>query len=75
MYIRKNICLAAMVCAFLLGVPTGVSAQDNAVKEQSTSNKIRVSGTVLDKKTKDADRRIGNGQGCFQNGGYHRYRR
>ena len=53
MYIRKNICLAAMVCAFLLGVPTGVSAQDNAVKEQSTSNKIRVSGTVLDKKTKD----------------------
>lgn len=54
-HIKRNICLVAVSCTLLAGVPLqGVAQTGRTAKVQATqSNKITVSGTVLDKTTND----------------------
>lgn len=54
-HIKKNICLVAVSCTLLAGIPLqGVAQTGRTAKVQATqSNKITVSGTVLDKTTND----------------------
>ena len=53
--IKRNICLVAVSCTLLAGIPLqGVAQTGRTAKVQATqSNKITVSGTVLDKTTND----------------------
>ncbi|MCD8228275.1 MAG: TonB-dependent receptor [Bacteroides ovatus] len=55
MHIKRNICLVAVSCTLLAGIPLqGVAQTGRTAKVQATqSNKITVSGTVLDKTTND----------------------
>ena len=52
-HIKRNICLVAVSCTLLAGIPLqGVAQTGRTAKVQATqSNKITVSGTVLDKTT------------------------
>ena len=52
---KRNICLVAVSCTLLAGIPLqGVAQTGRTAKVQATqSNKITVSGTVLDKTTND----------------------
>ncbi|WP_291590526.1 SusC/RagA family TonB-linked outer membrane protein [Bacteroides sp.] len=54
-HIKRNICLMAVACALLAGIPVQSMAQAGrtARTQASQSNKITVSGTVLDKSTND----------------------
>ena len=54
-HIKRNICLVAVSCTLLAGIPwQGVAQTGRTAKVQATqSNKITVSGTVLDKTTND----------------------
>lgn len=54
-HIKRNICLVAVSCTLLAGIPLqGVAQTGRTAKVQATQNhKITVSGTVLDKTTKD----------------------
>jgi len=54
-HIKRNICLIAVSCTLLAGIPLqGVAQTGRTAKVQTTqSNKIKVSGTVLDKTTND----------------------
>jgi TonB-linked SusC/RagA family outer membrane protein len=54
-HIKRNICLVAVFCTLLAGIPLqGVAQTGRTAKVQATqSNKITVSGTVLDKTTND----------------------
>ena len=54
-HIKRNICLVAVSCTLLAGIPLqGVAQTGRTAKVQATqSNKITVSGTVLDKTTND----------------------
>ena len=54
-HIKRNICLVAVSCALLAGIPLqGVAQTGRTAKVQATQNhKITVSGTVLDKTTND----------------------
>lgn len=54
-HIKRNICLVAVSCTLLAGIPLqGVAQTGRTAKAQATqSNKITVSGTVLDKTTND----------------------
>ena len=54
-HIKRNICLVAVSCTLLAGIPLqGVAQTGRTAKVQTTqSNKITVSGTVLDKTTND----------------------
>ena len=54
-HIKRNICLVAVSCTLLAGIPLkGVAPKGRTSKVQATqSNKITVSGTVLDKTTND----------------------
>lgn len=54
-HIKRNICLVAVSCTLLAGIPLqGVAQTGRTAKVQATqSNKITVSGTVLDKTTID----------------------
>ena len=54
-HIKRNICLVAVSCTLLAGIPVqGVAQTGRTAKVQATqSNKITVSGTVLDKTTND----------------------
>ena len=54
-HIKRNICLVAVSCTLLAGIPLqGVAQTGRTAKVQVTqSNKITVSGTVLDKTTND----------------------
>ena len=54
-HIKRNICLVAVSCTLLAGIPLqGVAQTGRTAKVQATqSNKIAVSGTVLDKTTND----------------------
>ena len=54
-HIKRNICLVAVSCTLLAGIPLqGVAQTGRTAKVQATqSNKITVSGTVLDKMTND----------------------
>ena len=54
-HIKRNICLVAVSCTILAGIPLqGVAQTGRTAKVQATqSNKITVSGTVLDKTTND----------------------
>ena len=54
-HIKRNICLVAVSCTLLAGIPSQCVAQTGrTAKVQATqSNKITVSGTVLDKTTND----------------------
>ncbi len=54
-HIKRNICLVAGSCTLLAGIPLqGVAQTGRTAKVQATqSNKITVSGTVLDKTTND----------------------
>ena len=54
-HIKRNICLVAVSCTLLAGRPLqGVAQTGRTAKVQATqSNKITVSGTVLDKTTND----------------------
>lgn len=54
-HIKRNICLVAVSCTLLAGIPLQGAAQTGrTAKVQATqSNKITVSGTVLDKTTND----------------------
>ena len=54
-HIKRNICLVAVSCTLLAGIPLqGVAQTGRMAKVQATqSNKITVSGTVLDKTTND----------------------
>ena len=54
-HIKRNICLVAVSCTLLAGIPLqGVAQTGTTAKVQATqSNKITVSGTVLDKTTND----------------------
>ena len=54
-HIKRNICLVAVSCTLLAGIPLQSVAQTGrTAKVQATqSNKITVSGTVLDKTTND----------------------
>ena len=53
-HIKRNICLVAVSCTLLAGIPLqGVAQTGRTAKVQATqSNKITVSGTVLDKTEK-----------------------
>ncbi len=53
--IKRNICLVAVSCTLLAGIPLqGVAQTGRTAKVQTTQNhKITVSGTVLDKTTND----------------------
>lgn len=55
-HIKRNICLVAVSCTLLAGIPLqGVAQTGRTAKVQATqSNKITVSGTVLDKTTNDS---------------------
>ena len=54
-HIKRNICLLAVSCTLLAGIPLqGVAQTGRTAKVQTTQNhKITVSGTVLDKTTND----------------------
>ncbi len=54
-HIKRNICRVAVSCTLLAGIPLqGVAQTGRTAKVQATqSNKITVSGTVLDKTTND----------------------
>lgn len=54
-HIKRNICLVAVSCTLLAGIPLqGVAQTGRTAKVQATqSNKRTVSGTVLDKTTND----------------------
>ena len=54
-HIKRNICLVGVSCTLLAGIPLqGVAQTGRTAKVQATqSNKITVSGTVLDKTTND----------------------
>ena len=54
-HIKRNICLVAVSCTLLAGIPLqGVAQTGRTAKVQATqSNKITVSDTVLDKTTND----------------------
>ena len=54
-HIKRNICLVAVSCTLLAGIPLqGVAHTGRTAQVQATqSNKITVSGTVLDKTTND----------------------
>ena len=54
-HIKRNICLVAVSCTLLAGIPLqGVAQTGRTAKVQATqSNKITVSGTLLDKTTND----------------------
>ena len=54
-HIKRNICLVAVSCTLLAGIPLqGVAQTGRTAKVQATQNhKITVSGTVLDKATND----------------------
>ena len=54
-HIKRNICLVAVSCTLLAGIPLqGVVQTGRTAKVQATQNhKITVSGTVLDKTTND----------------------
>ena len=54
-HIKRNICLVAVSCTLLAGIPLqGVAQTGRTAKVQATqSNKITVSGTVLDKTPND----------------------
>lgn len=54
-HIKRNICLVAVSCTLLAGIPLqGVAQTGRTAKVQATqSNKITVSGTVLDKTAND----------------------
>lgn len=54
-HVKRNICLVAVSCTLLAGIPLqGVAQTGRTAKVQATqSNKITVSGTVLDKTTND----------------------
>ena len=54
-HIKRNICLVAVSCTLLAGIPLqGVAQTGRTAKVQATqSKKITVSGTVLDKTTND----------------------
>lgn len=54
-HIKRNICLVAVSCTLLAGIPLqGVAQTGRTAKVQTTQNhKITVSGTVLDKTTND----------------------
>lgn len=54
-HIKRNICLVAVSCTLLAGIPLqGVAQTGRTAKVQATqSNKITVSGTVLNKTTND----------------------
>lgn len=54
-HIKRNICLVAVSCTLLAGIPLqGVAQTGRTAKVQATqSNKVTVSGTVLDKTTND----------------------
>lgn len=54
-HIKRNICLVAVSCTLLAGIPLqGVAQTGRTAKVQATqSNKITVLGTVLDKTTND----------------------
>ena len=54
-HIKRNICLVAVSCTLLVGIPLqGVAQTGRTAKVQATQNhKITVSGTVLDKTTND----------------------
>ena len=54
-HIKRNICLVAVSCTLLAGIPLqGVAQTGRTAKVQATqSHKITVSGTVLDKTTND----------------------
>ena len=54
-HIKRNICLVAVSCTLLAGIPLqGVAQTGRTAKVQATqNNKITVSGTVLDKTTND----------------------
>ena len=54
-HIKRNICLVAVSCTLLAGIPLqGVAQTGRTAKVQATqSNKITVSGTVLDNTTND----------------------
>ena len=54
-HIKRNICLVAVSCTLFAGIPLqGVAQTGRTAKVQATqSNKITVSGTVLDKTTND----------------------
>ena len=54
-HIKRNICLVAVSCTLLAGIPLqGVAQTGRTAKVQATqSNKITGSGTVLDKTTND----------------------
>lgn len=54
-HIKRNICLVAVSCTLLAGIPLqGVAQTGRTAKVQATqSDKITVSGTVLDKTTND----------------------
>ena len=54
-HIKRNICLVAVSCTLLAGIPLqGVAQTGRTAKVQATQNhKITVSGTVLDKTTND----------------------
>ena len=54
-HIKRNICLVAVSCTLLAGIPLqGVAQTGRTAKVQATqSNKITVSGTVLEKTTND----------------------
>ena len=68
-HIKRNICLVAVSCTLLAGIPLqGVAQTGRTAKVQATqSNKITVSGTVLDKTT--IDRCVC----CRERGGQCRY--
>ena len=53
-HIKRNICLVAVSCTLLAGIPLqGVAQTGRTAKVQTTQNhKITVSGTVLDKTTR-----------------------
>lgn len=54
-HIKRNICLVAVSCTLLAGIPLqGLAQTGRTAKVQATQNhKITVSGTVLDKTTND----------------------
>ncbi|MBF0728412.1 SusC/RagA family TonB-linked outer membrane protein [Bacteroides acidifaciens] len=54
-HIKRNICLMAVSCALLAGIPVQSMAQTGraARTQASQNNKITISGTVLDKTTND----------------------
>ena len=54
-HLKRNICLVAVSCTLLAGIPLqGVAQTGRTAKVQTTQNhKITVSGTVLDKTTND----------------------